>query len=445
MNSNGIVSKSCRLSVITVALLWLCGCQTLPERGPQQINHLFYDEGFLAVELPVAPDTMLALPEAAQQLVRQAYHRDLELSRLTHSGRFSGRRSNDAHNWLGRYINAASRNQAVYSSALSAPSEPHSRADHRGVAFDTQVPDKMAFRYRDNLTQGAAKTFASREGNCLSLVLMTAALAQTLGVKVTFQQLDIEPTWDRAGTFYLINGHINIKLLPPKRHDVISLSQSSVLVDFLPQRAIRGYRRREIDLATVSAMFYNNLAAEALVAGQLDNAYVLVKRSLFYQADFVPGLNTLGVIYRHAGMDTAAEQVYRHVLDFAPQSLNVLSNLALLLSAQNRLSQWSEVHRTLELIRLKNPFYYYDMAQLAYREQRYRKAQTLYRRAIVLADYRAEFFFGLAQTYWQLQQPEKARSQMKKALSLSQDPHQRQQYQSKLRAIDKAMTAKGAS
>ena len=74
-----------------------------------------------------------------------------------------------ANEWLASYINASQTNSA-----------------------------KIDFRYQDNLTQIARETYAQR-GNCMSLVVMTSALADILNVGAEYQDIAIEPVWDKQG------------------------------------------------------------------------------------------------------------------------------------------------------------------------------------------------------------------------------------------------------
>ena len=380
-----------RIFILSLLLL-LVGCQSTPAPDYRtQVATLFLDEHFDTEQVLPAPDTIFNLPPAVASEVRRRYERD----------KLGSRGRQDAHEWLSEFI----------------------REQDGG------------FEYRDHLTRGAAETFQRREGNCLSLVLLTTALADALDVPVQYQEVEVQPIWDKWGQFYLINGHINVRLYAPEDSYSVALTSRSILVDFLPERAVRGYTSRRINRSTVTAMFYNNLAAEALVNGDLDRAYVLTKRSLHHQPDFVSAINTLGVVYRRAGMDEQAEKVYRYAINHPGDHLNPMSNLALLLGEQGRLDEWSKIHRKLELARIRNPFYYYDMAEEAYTRRAYSEAVDWYMRAVKLADYQPEFFLGLSKSYWQLGDKDRAESSMSRAIKLATDEEDKQRYQYKLKAM----------
>ncbi|MCL2913617.1 hypothetical protein L2725_07415 [Shewanella corallii] len=377
-------------TLLTVVML--AGCQSAQTPVYRaQVESLFLDQHFDTEQVLPAADTIFKLPPSVASEVRRRYERD----KLGYKG------SHNAHEWLSEFI----------------------RERDGG------------FEYRDHLTRGATETYARREGNCLSLVLLTTALADTLNVPVQYQEVEVQPIWDKWGQFYLINGHINIKLYAPESSTSLTFASRSILVDFLPERAIRGYTSHRINRSTVTAMFYNNLAAEALVNGDLDRAYALIKASLQFKPDFISAINTLGVVYRRAGMDDEAERVYRYAMALPGDHLNPMSNLALLLGEQGRLEEWSQIHRKLELARIRNPFYYFDMAEEAYTRKAYSEAVDWYRRAVKLADYQPEFFLGLSKSYWQLGDRDRAEFNMSRAIKLATDEEDKQRYQYKLKAM----------
>ena len=53
--------------------------------------------------------------------------------------------------------------------------------------------------YDGSITRTAAETFAAKRGNCLSLVVMTAAFAKALKLEVSFQDVKIDTEWSRNG------------------------------------------------------------------------------------------------------------------------------------------------------------------------------------------------------------------------------------------------------
>lgn len=386
-----ILSKS-SLLIICLFSLFLQACTSTSEvTGVSHVEQYFYDEHFVSVERLPAPEDLFSLPDEAIKELKM----ELQRSKLNRSNRLL------AHEWLAKYINA----------------------------------EEGAFQYRDNMTRVASETFGERAGNCLSLVLLTAALAKELNVIVEFQEIDVPPVWDKQGGFYLVNGHINLRLLAPNESNSIQMLKSAIQVDFLPERAVRGYGKKKINKQTVIAMFYNNVAAESLVMGDYDKAYGFLKLGLLQMPNYAPALNTLAVLYRYKGLNNEAEVLYKLALDLDNKDMNALYNYAVMLGSQDRLDEWAAVHKILELERIDNPYYYYDIAQQAYFDKEYQDALLWYKRAVAKADYRHEFYFGLSRAYWKTGDERRAQTNMKKALALTQDENNKLRYQSKLHAM----------
>lgn len=378
---------------LLLLLLWGCS-STAPKPSDDEIDALFADSLFKSVSNIPSVEDIFSLPPSVAADVRRAYDRYS----------LSTKNPVAVHEWLASYINA------------------------------NQLGGHSDFHYQDNLTQTASETYAQRAGNCMSLVVMTSALADVFKIGTEFQDIAIEPVWDKQGEFYLINGHVNLRLLPAESVHTVYVSAHAILVDFMPERALRGYNKVQINRQTLTSMFYNNMAAESLVDGDLDRAYAMIKAGL-KSGHFIPALNTLAVIYRHKGDEKRAEQVYRYALKYDADDMTTLYNLAVILGEQGRLEEWAQVNKVLELARIRNPYYYYDMGEQAYDEHQYSEALAWYQRAVDKADYRHEFFFGLSRTYWALGDEKRAKLNMEKAMALSREATDKHRYQAKLQAM----------
>ncbi|MBT1444308.1 hypothetical protein KJI95_07185 [Shewanella sp. JM162201] len=377
------------LFCLLLPLLTACATSQSPSHSAMA-NQLLHDELFAPVGGLPEPEQVFALPAGVAAELKRSFERQ----RAATSG------GELAHRWLANQLNATDG----------------------------------GFRYQDNDTRIAADSYLDRAGNCMSLVVLATAMADAIGVGVDFQDVLVQPVWDRQGDFYLVNGHVNLRLLPTKEANVVHFSEP-IQIDFLPARAMRGYQRVHVDRPMLLAMFYNNLAAEALVTGDHDKAYGLIRLSLAQSTAFVPAFNTLAILYRYHGREDLAEFVYREALKLEPQNMTTLYNLALILADQDRLSEWAEIHKVLELARIRNPYYYYDMAEQALSEHEYQQAVNWYLQAVEKADYRHEFYFGLSQAYWASGNPMKARQSMEKAMQLSRDENNKRRYQAKLNAM----------
>jgi len=216
------------------------------------------------------------------------------------------------------------------------------------------APGELQLDYDARLTRDAAQAFAERRGNCLSLVLMTAAFARELGLTVQFNEVDTAEPWTLQGDLLLRSHHVNLSLVDPLAAGARGAALS-LTVDFLPGVDLQRARMRPIELPRVLAMFYNNRAAETLAEGRVDEAYWLVRAALGQDADFAPAHNTLGVVYQRAGRLALAAQVFEQLLAVRGEDPGVLANLVLVRRAQGRLADAAGLQARLAAVEPRPP------------------------------------------------------------------------------------------
>lgn len=303
----------------------------------------------------------------------------------------------------------------------------------------------LALRYDASRTRNAAEAFDGRAGNCMSLVLMTGALARELGIQVRFQEVYIEDTWSRSGDLSLASGHINIALgsSAVTGSRLPGASPDAVVIDFLPSEELRGQRTRAIREETVLAMYMNNRAAELLAQARLDDAYAWARAAILQEPGFLNSYNTLGVIYLHHGNSVEAERSLRHVLQMEPEHTSAMSNLVRALADQGRTNEAQELAAQLAKVDPTPPFYFFDQGVAAMKRGDYASAKQLFTRETRRASYNHEFHFWLALAELGLGHPESARKQLRQALENSTTPQDQALYTAKLDWLKQVREQKG--
>ena len=150
---------------------------------------------------------------------------------------------------------------------------------------------KLNLLYQGDANTTANDTFHSRAANCLSMSIMTYALATEAGFEVDFQEIMIPEYWTRRSGYSLLNGHINLKLLAPHEPNVFLFNERSYLVDFDPQSARRGLPKKIVSKQAILSMFYNNKGGQALVDKEYDLAYQ------YFKAEYIRGTQEFAVFY----------------------------------------------------------------------------------------------------------------------------------------------------
>lgn len=309
------------------------------------------------------------------------------------------------------------------------------KQDPQVVLFDALYKkDKLQLEYDSTMTRNAAQTFAARKGNCLSLVIMTAALAREMGMSAQFQAVTVEETWSRTGGLYFSSGHVNLVLGKHRlTDDTRGYDRNRYMtVDFQPPEEIANLVTVPIEEATVVAMYMNNRAAEALVRQDLDSAYWFARKAIEADPGFVNSYNTLGVIYQHHANLPEAETALRHAYTLQPNSTIAMYNLAQVLEGQGRMAEATALKQQLARLEPHPPFYYFNLGQKAMQEGDYKRARSLFAREVDRAPYYHEFHFWLAVAAYKLGDLATADKHMKLALENSTTTHDHELYAAKL-------------
>jgi tetratricopeptide (TPR) repeat protein len=312
----------------------------------------------------------------------------------------------------------------------------HEKKEPQVVLFDALYKkDKLQLDYDAAMTRNAAQTFAARKGNCLSLVIMTAALAREMGMSTQFQAVTVDETWSRTDNLYFSSGHVNIML--GRSRSLVEDSRGFdrnkfMVIDFQPPEEVANLVTVPIEERTVVAMYMNNRAAESMVQHDLDSAYAFARQAIEADPGFINSYNTLGVIYQHHGNLPEAEAALRHAYKLQPNSTIAMFNLAQVLDAQDKKLEAAALREQLARLEPNPPFYYFNLGQKAMQDGDYRRARSLFAREVDRAPYYHEFHFWLAVAAYKLGDMRTADKHMQLALENSTTTRDHDLYAAKL-------------
>jgi len=366
-----------------ISLLLAACANTLPMPSPEA---LFHDELFEAPSAPINPDEALAVSAEMRHYIA---------TRLVGRSRFD---------------------------------------DPRRQLFDALYrKDELRLEYDAAVTRTAAQAFEARTGNCLSLVMMTAAFAKELGLTVHYQVAHADATWDRSGDIYLLVGHVNLVLGGrPSQFGANATERDSMTIDFLPSRNVRALHTREIQERTIVAMYLNNRAVEELTSGRLSDAYAWAREAIRKDPELPGAYLTLGVVYRNLHHPGLADIALRQVTEREPNNTMALSNRALVLRDLGRHAEADVLTQRLARLDPHPPFSYFHQGLAALRERRLDAALALFTKEVDRAPYQHEFQFWLAITYLELHDPQRAAEHLSQAMEASTTRKDRALYAAKL-------------
>lgn len=293
------------------------------------------------------------------------------------------------------------------------------------------------FNYKGD-TYTSSEALHNRAGNCLSLAILTTALAKLVDIDVRYQRVNAAPIYQRFHNVMTLSSHVRTHVYEPYfavNENELVVIKAKLVIDYFPQNGNVGGDIISYD--DFVSMYYQNLAGDALVKEDYDLAYSMLAAAMNINDKNSETINTLAVIHKALGNIDTAEALYRYVLMQDSASVNVLSNFIVLLEGQNRTKEIEHMQHQLDRIDDDNPYRWFDVANRQYAKQNYIIALKYFTRSVEVAPYLHEGYFGLAKTYYKVGMLNHAKQSMAKAAELAFTPEDEYLYQAKLRILTK--------
>ena len=180
--------------------------------------------------------------------------------------------------------------------------------------------------------------------------------------------------------------------------------------------------------------FYSNLAADALLDQQFDQAYSLILQANKYTPYDPELFNMAGILHRRAGDLKSAQLIYQTALDNKLININLLSNyqvLAKQIGDQQLVEQLASRLTEVE----KDPYELLVIAKNDLETGRINTATEHIEQAITKAPYIAELYLELAKIRYQQGKNHQTQKLLEKAIELEKDKQKLNVYQAKLLSL----------
>ncbi|KTG19754.1 hypothetical protein AUR67_13080 [Pseudoalteromonas sp. XI10] len=299
--------------------------------------------------------------------------------------------------------------------------------------------------YQSGATLTANQAYSNLNANCLSLSILAYSLADYLGLEGQFQKVHIPEYWALDNGFNLLTGHINLKVSEAQKlvvnRKVIYPEERSLVIDFDPNSRQEAFKTSNINKARITAMFYNNKGAAAMLKHDYDTAFSYYKAAVDIDSNYSGAWGNLGVLFRLTNDYQSAETAYQYAISLDPDNNTALGNLARLYNLTDRKEQGQAILAKLDNKRQANPYYHISLGNDAYTTARYQDAIKHYKKARDLNPTLHDTDFGLARTYYQLGDLKLAKKYLTMANNKADFDHDKQRYESKLQAL-RSHTAK---
>jgi len=292
------------------------------------------------------------------------------------------------------------------------------------------------FKYKD-VTYTADHTLETKTGNCMSLAVLTAALANYSDVKIEYQLVNRLPIYQESGGIVFNARHIKTALFEPvmDANMGIQIFRGYAVVDYYPSRF--NYVDGIVSEDGFFAMYYRNRSAEELAAGEYKRSYYYLLESLKYEPEHEEAINNLAVLHRRIGEEKKAEDLYLYGIKHAKNKLSLLRNYKAMLSLQGRIDEVAVVQSKLDQYDDENPFEWVKAGNDAFDQKDYVIAKTFFEKAAEKAPYLHQAHYGVAKVEYMLGNPRATKNALDKALKEAFDEESKTVYEAKLEALSR--------
>jgi tetratricopeptide (TPR) repeat protein len=294
--------------------------------------------------------------------------------------------------------------QALQQRLRQAPSERSKINEVLRFIFED-----LDLHYSLTPTRNALETFRSKQGNCLSFVNLFVGVAREQGLNPFYVEVTDYQKWNHREGMVVSQGHIVAGMY---------LEGELKTYDFLPFRPKAYKKFNPIDDLRAAAHYYNNLGAEALMAGDLDKARQLLDIATGIAPRFEKAINNKGVYLARSGQPERALEMYQKGLEVDPDNPMILTNLTRLYQQTGRAAEADQLLAKLEESNSSNPFFFIYQGEMALSRGENDKALDYMVRAMRQDSELPEVHVGFVKVYVALGDLEKARHHLERALKL---------------------------
>ena len=336
-------------------------------------------------------------------------------------------------------FNLSPEQRATFNKYLKSPRNSGQLRHKRVSNYLKKVLHGFNYHSETLIASEVAETLG---GNCMSLAILTTALARAADIEIGYELTQTPPVYQKKGNTILSSQHIRSTLYEPddgeKEEFLLSL-QPVIKIDYFPTK--NTIVQRKVREPEFVSMYFRNKAAEALIVNHLAEAYWYARESLKYAENNSHGINILALVYENSGHEQDAEKLYQFGIEHTDDQLELLSNYHRYLIKRERFADAAEVQSKIIEIDEPNPFDWLQMADKSMDNGDYATALKYYDRVVELAPYLHHGYFGRGKAEFMRGNPRRAKAAFTKAAELAVEPETQEIYRAKLSALTRLAAA----
>jgi len=314
-------------------------------------------------------------------------------------------------------------------------------SEHREVDPHRRITNYLqrfgkAFNYQGD-TFTAETTMSTQGGNCMSMAVLTTALANVVDVEVGYQLVDSIPVYELEDDLAFRGQHVRSYLFDPgyvpDSDAFMIVRRPGIIVDYFPSG--REHFIGNISEEEYVAMFYRNRAATALAEDNFNGAFWYLKESMAFAPEHPDAINTMAVLHRRVGEEERAENLYLYGIKIAEEKVSLMKNYRNMLRYQGREDEALAIESQLHQLEDPSPFQWLSLARESFERGDYALSVRMYDKALEVAPYLHDAHLGKVQAQLNLGQLSAAVESLDTATEYMYEPEQRSMYVAKLTTL----------
>jgi len=290
----------------------------------------------------------------------------------------------------------------------------------------------QGFTYRGE-TLNAAQAFATKSGNCLSLAILSTALAQAADIKFQYNVVHSAPVYKELSNVQLISSHVNVTLFAKPKTEGEYWTSGSITIDYF--RTNDSYNSGNVTPAEIQSMYWNNLASEAIVKNDVNLAYWYTMKSQEIIPLYPDTLNLLAILYKRKDRHDLAFELYDFMDRNNIDSFSSIDNFADLLEQRGDKKRAGTLRSKIQHLVNDNPYTWLELGKQHFSQGKYSMAENYLLKSRFYGPYLQEPLDYLAALYIKQNRNIEAQEVLLKARALAHMPEDEKRYMAKIYSL----------
>lgn len=268
----------------------------------------------------------------------------------------------------------------------------------------------LGFHYNLDRTLTATEAFNTRSGNCIAFANLFVAMARKAGLNARYHEVLIPPEWSNQDDTLIVTKHINV---------VVNSPHGLYQIDISGREIETNARRRILSDQEGKALYFNNLAMDALFENDLPAAHAYLVKAIETAPRLTDAWSNLGVVLARNKQWEDAETAYLTALKIDATERSALGNLYEVYVAQDRFGEAQAIKSKVERYRRQNPYYLLALSNEAIELENFEESISLLNRAIAKKEDEHRLHFAMARTKYLFGQEDEAATSLVRARELA--------------------------